>query len=131
MYPTKSLLVVWKNKATQIYYQVGTLNYDGEKYTFQYTYHRDTHRKLKEAMRNGYKLHPAFPDLNKIYISSALFASFDRRIPSIDRVDYNYVLNHLNLPLDADRMDILRETRGMLSGDAYSFEEPLRLYEDE
>jgi len=123
----KSLLVLWKDKNTNLYYHVGTLNYNGEKYTFQYTYNNDSHRKIKDAMRNGYRLHPAFPELKKEYISSSLFYAFDRRIPSSDRVDYISILKDLGLPIEADRMDILRETRGTLSGDAYSFEEPLRL----
>lgn len=123
----KSLLVVWKDKKSLLYYHVGTLNYDGEKYVFNYTIQSQSHRKVKEAIRNGYRPHPAFPDLYKEYISPYLFPAFDRRIPSSDRVDYDEILKALNLPENADRMDILRVTRGMLSGDAYSFEEPLRL----
>ncbi|GAB3063529.1 HIRAN domain-containing protein [Virgibacillus ainsalahensis] len=130
MNKVKSLLVLWKNKRTNVYYHIGTLGFDGNKYTFQYTYHSDAHRKVKEALRNGYRLHPTFPKLEKEYISTSLFAAFERRIPSIDRVDYDKILDDLGLPFEADRMDILRETRGMLSGDAYSFEEPLRLYDD-
>src|SRR5699024_9502782 len=117
----KSLLVLWKDKNTNLYYHVGTLNYNGEKYTFQYTYNNDSHRKIKDAMRNGYHLHPAFIELKNEYISSSLFYAFYRQIPSSDRVDYISILKDLGLPIEADRMDILRETRGTLSGDAYSF----------
>ncbi|MBU5343676.1 HIRAN domain-containing protein [Caldifermentibacillus hisashii] len=126
----KSLLVTWKDTKSNLYYHVGTLNYDGEKYLFVYTIQSNSHRKVKEALQNGYRPHPAFPDLHKEYISNKLFSAFDRRIPSHDRVDYDEVLKSLGLPKDADRMDILRETRGMISGDHYSFEEPLRLFHD-
>lgn len=127
----KSLLVVWKDFKTNLYYHVGTLNYDGEKYMFVYTIQSSSHRKVREAIRNGYRPHPAFPDLHKEYVSNKLFLAFDRRIPSKDRMDYDEILESLGLPKDADRMDILRETRGMISGDPYSFEEPLRLYDNQ
>lgn len=130
MHSIKSLLVVWKSKDKNLYFHVGTLSHDGEKYIFEYTHHSDAHRKVHDAIRNGYRPHPAFPDIKKIYIADSLFPSFDRRIPSSDRVDYKNILLNLKLPSDADRMDILRETRGILSGDAYSFEEPLKLYDD-
>ncbi|WP_163969660.1 hypothetical protein [Oceanobacillus halotolerans] len=127
----KSLLVLWKSKHTNVYYHIGTLTFNGEVYVFQYTFHTDTYRKVHDALRNGYRLHPAFPKLEKKYESSTLFPAFDRRIPSHDRVDYQGILNSLGLPPEADRMDILRETRGILARDSYSFEEPLRLYKDD
>jgi hypothetical protein len=127
----KSLLVLWKSKKTTLYYHIGTLTYDGMKYIFQYTHHDDAHRKVREAIRDGYRLHPAFPDLEKEYCSRSLFYAFDRRIPSDSRVDYDAILNELNLPRTADRMDVLRATRGTLSGDVYSFEEPLGLSKDD
>ncbi|MCC3356123.1 HIRAN domain-containing protein [Bacillus sp. REN16] len=130
MHSIKSLLVVWKSKEKNLYFHIGTLSYDGEKYIFEYTHHSNSHRKVLDAVRNGYRIHPAFPDVHKKYIAASLFPAFDRRIPSSDRVDYKKVLKDLNLPFGADRMDILRETRGILSGDAYSFEEPLRVYEN-
>jgi len=126
----KSLLVLWKNKVNIQYYHVGTLSFNGKEYTFHYTHHQDAHRKVGDAMRNGYRLHPAFPELEKVYKSTDLFSAFDRRIPSSDRVDFTEILKNLGLPEQADRMDILRETRGMLAGDMYSFEQPIRLYDN-
>lgn len=123
----KSLLVLWKNNVNLQYYHVGTLSYNVKEYTFHYTHHQDAHRKVGDAMRNGYRLHPAFPKLDKVYKSVDLFSAFDRRIPSSDRVDFTGILKNLGLPEQADRMDILRETRGMLAGDMYSFEQPIRL----
>lgn len=126
----KSLLVLWKNSTNNLYYHVGTLYFDGALYTFHYTLEQDTHRKVGDALRNGYRLHPAFPILETVYKSKNLFSAFDRRIPSSDRVDYKDILINLGLSEQADRMDILCETRGMLAGDSYSFEQPIRLYED-
>ncbi|MGM8216465.1 HIRAN domain-containing protein [Bacillaceae bacterium W0354] len=127
----KSLLVIWKNKKDDLYYHIGTLNYDGSMYRFIYSYHSKSPRKVHDALNNGFHLHPAFPELEKVYQSSTLFEAFDRRIPDKGRVDYQEVLTSLGLPPTADRMDILRETRGMISGDPYSFEEPLRLEDKE
>jgi len=127
----KSLLVLWKNKLYNQYFHIGTLYFNGEQYKFHYTFNSDSPRKVKDAIQNGYRLHPIFPELEEEYTSNSMFATFDRRIPSSDRVDYSNILSDLGLASDADQMDILRETRGMLSGDAYSFEAPLRLYDDQ
>jgi hypothetical protein len=127
MKTVKSLLFVWKNPENNLYYHIGTLNYDGEQYTFQYTYRIDSSKTVKKAIKDGYRLHPAFPELEKTYKSSFLFPAFDRRIPDSTRIGYNKILKELRLPSNADRMDILKETRGALAGDPYSFEEPLRI----
>ncbi|WP_079477550.1 HIRAN domain-containing protein [Halobacillus salinus] len=127
METVKSLLLVWKNKLDNLYYHVGTLNYDGTKYLFHYTDESNSSRSVNEALKKGYTLHPAFPELNKKYESKSLFEAFNRRIPDKSRRGYDEILEEFNLDLSSDRMDLLRETRGALSGDPYTFEEPLRL----
>ncbi|MET3683042.1 hypothetical protein ABID56_001132 [Alkalibacillus flavidus] len=113
-----------------MYYHIGTLTYHGERYTFEYSHKSESPRNVHEAIRQGYRLHPAFPNLNKTYESEKLFTTFNRRIPDHTRIGFEEILEELSLSEDADRMDVLRETRGVLSGDPYSFEEPLRLHED-
>ncbi|GAA0469565.1 hypothetical protein [Alkalibacillus silvisoli] len=61
----KSLLFVWKNHENNFYYQIGTLSYDGEVYTFEYSHKSESPRNVYEALSKGYRLHPAFPDLEK------------------------------------------------------------------
>lgn len=122
-----SLLLVWRDKKTSLYFHVGTLTHDGAKYIFEYTYQSKATRTVHEAIQHGYRLHPAFADLTNKYESTDLFPAFDRRVPSDDRVDYYKILKDLELPTNASRMDILRKTRGMIAGDSYFFEEPLRL----
>ncbi|MBB5172436.1 HIRAN domain-containing protein [Texcoconibacillus texcoconensis] len=124
---SNSLLVVWKNKKDSLSYHIGTLSYGSEKYTFEYTHYQGGLRKVREALRNGYHLHPAFPYLEKTYESADLFSAFDRRIPDESRIGYEDILIELGLSNEADRMDLLSETRGQISADSYSFEEPLRL----
>ncbi len=126
----KSLLVIWQNTKDSLYYHIGTLNYDGEVYTFEYTYRSKSARNVLEAQQNGYSLHPGFPELQKTYQAKELFTAFNRRIPDKSRVGYQQILNEFVLSPDADRMDVLRETRGALAGDPYTFEEPLRLHEN-
>jgi len=127
---TKSLLLVWRDEKTHLYFHVGTLTYDGSLYTFEYTHHSQAERKVKDAIEHGYTLHPAFMQLTKKYESKELFPAFSRRIPSENRIDYQQVLKNLSLPKDADQMDILRATRGMIGNNPYFFDEPLRLTDD-
>lgn len=59
-----------------------------------------------------------------------MFPAFARRIPSPNRIDYEDILNELSLPNDADQMDILCATRGMIGKNPYFFAEPLYLIND-
>lgn len=127
----KSLLLLWQNPDTTLYYHIGTLSFDGEKYCFYYTHHNDVYLKVSDALRNGYIQHPAFRDLDKTYESLKMFDAFNRRIPSEHRENFIEILDDLGLDSSADRMDILKATRGKLLGDSYSFEEPLMLSDDQ
>lgn len=125
-----TLLVVWQNPKTRSFYHIGTLShYDGY-YEFTYTYNASGHGKLKDALNNGYMLHPAFPDPTKIYRSKELFPAFERRLPSPDRADFKAILSDLGLDENSTKMDLLQQTRGRLASDTYSFEQPLRLEDD-
>lgn len=123
----KSLLLIWKNKKNNMYYHVGTLSYDGDLYTFEYTHKSKSMRNVNLAIEQGYSLHPAFPYLEKVYEASHLFEAFNRRIPGRSRVGYQHIVKEFGLTEAADRMDILRATRGVLANDPYTFEPPLRL----
>lgn len=125
----QTLLVVWQDEKSRSYYHIGTLSYYNGLYEFVYT-PKDGKKKLGGALKNGYMIHPAFPDTTKTYRSKRLFPAFDRRIPSSDRKDYVEILANLGLTKNASKMDILRATRGRLASDTYSFEQPLRLDEN-
>lgn len=126
MSKVQTLLVVWQDENSRSYYHIGTLSYFNGFYEFTYTA-KDGQKKLGDALKNGYMIHPAFPDITKTYRSKKMFAAFDRRIPFTDRKDYSDILADLGLDESASKMDILRATRGRLAGDAYSFEQPLRM----
>ncbi|GKV65900.1 MULTISPECIES: HIRAN domain-containing protein [unclassified Sporosarcina] len=125
----ETLLVVWQDEQSRSYYHIGTLSYYNGLYEFTYT-SEDHKKQLGDALKKGYMIHPAFPDTTKLYRSKKLFPAFDRRIPSIDRKDFTEILADLGLNKNASKMDILRITRGRLASDTYSFEQPLRLGEN-
>lgn len=125
----KSLLLIWRDRISRLYFHIGTLTYDGKIYQFEYTHQIEGERRVHDAINHGYSLHPAFPDLMKKYKSEKLFPAFARRIPSEDRVDYKEVLQELGLPKSASKMDLLRATRGMVGKDPYFFDEPLHLHD--
>lgn len=122
----ETLLVVWQDEVSRSYYHIGTLSYSNGMYRFLYT-SMDGKKELGEALKNGYMIHPAFPDTIKPYYSKKLFSAFDRRIPSPDRKDFHEILKDIGLNETASKMAILRATRGRLASDTYSFEQPLNL----
>ncbi|AQS53416.1 hypothetical protein BW727_101046 [Jeotgalibaca dankookensis] len=125
----QTLLVVWQEENSRSYYHIGTLSYYNGFYEFNYT-SREKKGQLGDALEHGYVKHPLFPDPDKKYRSKKLFPAFNQRIPSSNRKDYDSILDELGLGQDANQMDILRATRGRLAGDSYSFEQPLRIEED-
>lgn len=125
----QTLLVVWQDEKSRSYYHIGTLSYYNDIYEFFYT-SKDSDKQLGGALKNGYMIHPVFPNINKVYRSEKLFPSFSRRIPSSAREDFDEILVDLGLSKNASRMDILRATRGRLGSDTYSFEQPLRIEEN-
>lgn len=125
MSEVQTLLVVWQNKKSRLFYHIGNLSHYNGNYEFTYTL--TGLRKLNDALNNGYMLHPAFPFQQKVYRSTELFSAFDRRLPSSDRADFIKVLHDLGLNQHSSKMDILKETRGRLASDSYSFEQPLKV----
>lgn len=124
----RSLLVVWQSRKTRSYFHIGTLSFFGSHYEFAFTANGEG--KLNDALDNGYMIHPAFPDPNKVYKSEKFFAAFDRRLPSPKRSDFEHILIDLGIERPYTKMDLLEETRGRLANDTYSFERPLRIEED-
>lgn len=125
----ESLWLVWQNVNTRLFYHVGTLSFYTNQYTFQYTYQSNGPQKINDAIKNGYLLHPMFPDLKKEYKSKNLFGAFKRRLPSEIRVDFKEILSDLSLKEGYSEMELLERTRGKLGGDQYSFEKPLKIIE--
>lgn len=68
MSEVQTLLVVWQDKSSRSYYHIGTLSYYNDQYEYTYT-SMDSEKMLGDALKNGYMVHPAFPDTNKTYQS--------------------------------------------------------------
>lgn len=122
------LWLFWQNTITRQRYHVGTLIHDDDGFKFYYE-NTSERRKLKEAVKNGYQYHLAFPDLDKVYYSSKLFGPFARRIPDPRRPDYQVVLQNLGLTPNSSDMDILLASGGILATDDYEFVAPIQMDE--
>lgn len=118
------LWLIWQNIYTRQRYHVGNLIHKDGLYVFQYE-NLNQHRGLKEALKDGYSPHLAFPDLNKVYASEKLFGPFLRRLPSPGRPDFEKLLSKYGLTKDCTEMDLLRATGGRLATDSYEFVHPV------
>lgn len=123
------LWLIWQNQDSRQRYHVGNLFHVDGKYTFSYELN-GKRRTLREAMRNGYKPHLLFRDIEKTYVSDRLFGPFARQLPDKRRPDFKDILKDYGLPLDHTEMDLLRATGGRLATDPYEFVAPISVYED-
>lgn len=123
----KELCLLWQNQLTRQWYHVANLIYlKNGAYMFSYENDKEK-RGLKEALKNGYHLHPAFPDREKEYYSRKLFSTFARRLPNKSRKDYTALLELNNLSVDSDEFEILSATGGRLISDNYEFVRPIQM----
>ncbi|MBB5326032.1 hypothetical protein HNQ34_003150 [Anoxybacillus tepidamans] len=124
------LWLIWQNERTRQRYHVGNLVHHEGKYMFYYEKHAQR-RGVIEALKNGYRLHLAFPDIDKIYVSDRLFGPFERRLPDCRRPDFQEILKAHGLSNDYTDMDLLRATGGRLATDPYEFVAPIYVYGNE
>lgn len=126
MTKNKKLCLLWQNKTTRQWYHVGNLLYNEENHYYQFSYELEKKRRgLKEALENGYQPHIAFQDLDKTYVSNKLFLPFARRVPNINRPDYDAFLKKNGLTRNSTTMEILKATGGRLATDNYEFVNPI------
>jgi len=118
------LFLLWQNKETRSWYHVGNLIHENDKYFYKYQTD-NTKRNVFEALRNGYKLHPTFPDVNQKYESNVLFSAFSRRLPNMDRKDYRPLLKHLGITRESTEFEIMSITGGSINSDNYEFLKPI------
>lgn len=121
------LCLLWQDKETRSWFHVGnlTLNSD-ETYTFCYELEADV-KGMKDAKKNGYMLHPTFPDEDKCYTSSKLFSAFRRRLPNRKRKDYEIIFEKLGVQEDSTAFDLLKLTGGSIHSDSYEFVRPIEV----
>lgn len=113
---------MWREPHSRAQHKVGELSYDGALYRFRYSPTED----LNVATSHGFApaaLLPGFRDIDKTYESPNLFSAFAHRLPDPKRPDYPQVLSAFGLAPHSHPFEVLRETRGRLATDQFSFEE--------
>lgn len=119
------LCLLWQNVKTRQWYHVGDLILnDDSSYEFRYD---NTHKRrgLDDALKNGYRVFPVFPDTKEKYNSAKMFSVFSRRLPDRRRADYQELFQELGITDDSSDFDLLSATGGSLNSDAYEFVKPI------
>lgn len=102
---TDQLLVSRQDPTTRAFTRVGTLSFDGSRYTFSYD------STAKRAL-------PGLP-LGKTHESETLFPIFAERVIDPQRPERAETLEHLGLPDDAGPFEVLAVSGGGRTGDTY------------
>src|SRR5271155_2213196 len=109
--------VVWRNTAQGRIWPVAVLDYDDQKYRFQYL---PTVSDIED-----FRPFIGFPELSRIYETARLWPFFALRVMDRRRPDFRQYLDWLGLPPDATPLDILSRSGGERKGDAVQgIEEP-------
>lgn len=108
-----TLFLAWQDCQSRLWFPVGQLTFDGEIYTFTYV------EGAKQAHQEcGFEPLLSFPDWNRVYRSTKLFAVFANRVMSRSRPDYHSFLSRFNLSAEnLDVMEFLGRTGGVRQTD--------------
>ena len=113
------LLLIWKEPETRQRYTVGELSYDENEDMYRFEYKNP---QLDDALANGFKDYPNFPDLTKQYeIKGSLFKSIKSRLPKPKRPDYQEILDRYGLDPHCTDLELLEATRGRIATDNFEF----------
>ncbi len=114
---TKKDLVylVWKDVKTDKKYKVAELYKPNNTFYFKYIL-----ENLKEAQENGFMPLIPFPQINAIYYSPFLFASFATRLPDKRRPDIKKILDTYGMT-KYDEFELLKRSGAKLPTDNYEF----------
>lgn len=112
----EALFVAWQQPDTRRYYPVARLVFGiGERHNlFEFAYIRGG----EDAQKEGFQPFLAFPHLDRVYRSDALFPFFTNRLMSRNRPDFPSYMQRLALPLDAPPMTILARSGGTRATDS-------------
>ena len=114
---TKTVFLAWQDNAgTHQWFPVGRLDADVDRSDYRFRY---TGGMLRAQAEAGFTPILSFPDLHKDYRSSKLFALFSNRVMWPSRPDFPAYLQSMDLPEDADPMDMLAVSGGSRITDSY------------
>lgn len=111
----KTLFLAWQDYQSRSWNPVGRLTFDGKNYEFVYI------EGAKEAQKKfGFEPLMSFPEWNKTYRSTELFAFFANRVMSPSRPDYRKHLDRLDLSEQSfDLMEFLGRSEGYRQTDNF------------
>ena len=112
----RTLYLAWQDKTSRRWFPVGRLDADVEHPLYCFRYIGGAKRAQDDA---HFVPLSEFPDLKRKYESSYLFPSFSNRVMARGRSDREDYLRTLDLPADADPIEILTVSGGHRVTDAY------------
>ncbi len=111
------LLLVWKEPNTKRRYVVGELSKNGQ-FEFLYGY------EVQDAIKVGFELLIAFPEIEKTYKNDNLFPVFASRLPDPKRRGIEAILSKYNLS-EYDAYELLKRSGAKLPIDNLEFVDPI------
>lgn len=112
--PVKTLFLAWQDYQSRLWFPIGRLTFDGERYQFVYV------NGAREAQQKcGFEPLLSFPGLDEVYSSTYLFPVFANRLMSPSRPEYKRFLERLNLKENnPDPMLMLARSEGKRETDS-------------
>ena len=110
----KTLFLAWQDYKSRIWFPIGRLTFDGERYQFVYI------KGAKDAEQQcGFQPLISFPQWNEVYYSTHLFPVFANRLMSRSRPEYKSFVERLNISLNEDDpMVLLARSEGKRETDS-------------
>lgn len=112
----RTLFLAWQDSRSRQWFPVGRLDADLQHPGFRFRYTGGAERAQREV---GFPLAVDFPKLEEDYRSAVLFPLFRNRIMAAARPDYAEYLEILDLPAQADPIEILAVDGGYRVTDAF------------
>jgi hypothetical protein len=113
----KTLFLAWQDKArTREWFPVGRLDVGAPKSPYQFRYMQGATRARE---RSGFEPLVDFPNFQQCYQSSDLFPLFHNRVLTPRRRDFQDYLRLLDLPEQADPIEILSVDGGYRATDSF------------
>jgi hypothetical protein len=109
----RTLYLAWRQPDLR-WWPVGRLSREGREYLFGYT------KGAVSAQGAGFHALASFPELNEVYVSSALFPLFANRLPPQSRSDYEDFVRWLDLGAgETDPLVLLSRSGGQRETDMF------------
>ena len=112
----RTLFLAWRDHMSRHWFPVGRLDADVGKASYRFRYIGGAKRAKQEV---GFPPLLEFPDLHGDYRSAELFPLFQNRVMNRNRPDFADYLRSLDLPEEADSIEILSTNGGRRETDSY------------